>query len=108
MHPYQNFGISWALLQNKTTIGANFKIKKEKKSNEQKQKTDKTKFSNKPLRVAFSQLKEAKNPSKISLLLHTKRSKLIFKITNELSTTQERFLLQKLSIKQKNLSFVCV
>ena len=79
MHPYQIF----------------------KKSNEQKQKTDKTKFSNKPPRATFGQLKEAKNPSKISLFLHTKPSKSIFKITSELSTTQERFLLQKLSIKQK-------
>ena len=79
MHPYQIF----------------------KKSNEQKQKTDKTKFSNKPPRATFSQLKEAKNPLKISLLLHTKQSKWIFKITSELSTMEERFLLQKLSIKQK-------
>ena len=28
MHPYKNFGISWAHLQNKTTIGVNFKVKK--------------------------------------------------------------------------------
>ena len=79
MHPYQIF----------------------KKSNEQKQKTDKTKFSNKPVKATFSKLKEAKNPSKISLFLHTKPSKSIFKITSELSTTQERFLLKKLSVKQK-------
>ena len=72
------------------------------KTKQQKQKIDKTKFSNKPPRATFCQLKEAKNPSKISLLLHTKPSKSIFKITSELSTTQERFLLQKLSINQKN------
>ena len=72
-----------------------------KKSNEQKQKIDKIFFSNKPPRATFGQLKETKNPSKISLLLHTKQSKWIFKITSELSTMEERFLLQKLSIKQK-------
>ena len=93
MHPYQIFGISWAHLQNKTTIGVNFKVKKKKKSNEQKQKIDKTKFSNKPPRATFGQPKEAKNPSKIFLLLQTKPSKSMFKIISKLSTTQKRFLL---------------
>ena len=95
MDPYQIFGISWAHLQNKTRIRVNsrFKKKKKKKSNEQKQKSDKTKFSNKPPRATFGQPKEAKNPSKIFLLLQTKPSKSMFKIISKLSTTQKRFLL---------------
>ena len=76
LHPYQNFGISYANLPKK----------------KKKQLSFKTKiiiFKIRP-RATSIQPKEAKSPPKISLLLQTKPSKSISKIPSEFSTKQKK------------------